>query len=112
VDLGEVERAVTNGDTVGHVEALGQHVFVVGATVAVPIDHGIHIAGPAGADKDRPLLPTRHRAGILQPVREYADTEPCRQLERVQLNLVGRQARHSAAQNKKRHEHTGAGGSR
>ena len=62
VDLGDVERAVLEGDAVGDVEAAGDGVDRVDLAVAVAIDHGVDRALLLGSDEDHAVGARRERA--------------------------------------------------
>jgi hypothetical protein len=86
-DLRDVERAVLEGDAVGQLEALGDHLHL-----ALPplVHHRIDIARHAAADEQRALVAPGHGARIVDPVRPQLRLEAGRQLDLGDRDLARR----------------------
>src|SRR5262249_14076013 len=84
-DLGDVERTVLEGDTVGQVETLRDRLDL---TVTALVEHGVDVAGHAAADEQRALVAPRHHARVVDTVRPERSLEAWRDLELVDGNLT------------------------
>ena len=82
--LGDVERAILEGDAIRRGQAGGHRQDLVGLEVLVAVDHGVYGLG-ARADEHRPVRPERHRARAGHVVGVQRDREPSRHLELTKM---------------------------
>ena len=92
--LGDVERAVVEGDAVRPVEARRQHLDLA---FAVLVDDGIDLVDQAAADEHRALVAERERTGIRHAGGIDLDVEAGRGLEFCDRQLVRRRSVAAAA---------------
>lgn len=87
VDGDDVQRAALEGDTVGLLQALRDHLV---RALAVLVRDRIDLAGGPGADEQRTFVAPRHHARAGHAVRPELYLEAVGDLELVDRNLVDR----------------------
>ena len=85
-EFGDVERAVLEGDAVRAVQALGDGLDLA---LSVLLDDRVDVAGEAGRDEQRALVAEAHRARVGDAGGVELDVEAGRNLQLVELELVG-----------------------
>jgi hypothetical protein len=75
-----VERTVTKGDTVGHVEVRGHDVDFISAPVSFAIRDGVDIVARAVAYEERSLLTQSQRPSVRNVCRVELDSEARRKM--------------------------------
>ena len=95
VDLGHIEVAAAQRDSVRNVQALAELHDLVGPAVRIPVPDGVDPrAYPAPllqllrprprADEERSGLREHHRSGVLEPLGVHLDPETRRETQPVQ----------------------------
>src|SRR3954469_7954542 len=77
-ELGDVERALVEGEPVRAMQAGGDDL---GLVLAILLGEGIDLVEEARADEHRALVADANRAGIADARGEYLDLEALRNLE-------------------------------
>jgi hypothetical protein len=89
--LGHVEGAVAEGHPARHGEAARDQVDLVGAMVAVPVHHGVHLALAPRAHEQHARRPERHLPRVRDGVRIDRDPEPGRERDVPHLRRGARE---------------------